>query len=68
MDNFEFSPTSLRHDEKEDHCVEDRQAAKQKTWSAVGIGEENRDDQNDTEILSPKGDSASRSCGETFVY
>lgn len=50
MDVFKSSPTSLRHDEEENHCVEDRQAAKEKIWSAVGICEENRNDENDTEV------------------
>lgn len=47
---FKCSPSSLGHDEEHDRRVEDRQAAKEKIWPAVGICEENRNDQNDTEV------------------
>ena len=50
MDVFESSSTSFRHNEEEDHCVEHRQAAKKKIWSAVGVCEENGDDQNDQKV------------------
>ena len=50
MDVFESSSTSFRHNEEEDHCVEHRQAAKEKIWSAVGVCEANGDDQNDQEV------------------
>ena len=50
MDIFKCSPTSLGHDEEKDHCVDNRQAAKKKIRPAVGTREENRDDQNDTEV------------------
>lgn len=47
---FKCPPTRLRHDEEQDRCVEDRQAAKKKIWPAVGTCEENRNDQNNTEV------------------
>ena len=50
MDVFESSSTSLRQYEEENHCVEHRQAAKEKIWSAVGVCEANGDDQNDQEV------------------
>ena len=45
-------PRVLKHNEEENHCVEHRQAAKEKIWSAVGVCEENGDDQNDQEVGS----------------
>ena len=50
MNIFETSPTSLGHDEEEDYCVENRQAAKEKVGPAVGIREEDWNDQNDQEV------------------
>ena len=47
---FKCSATSLGHDEEQNHCIDDGQAAKKEIWPAVGSREENRNDQNDTEV------------------
>lgn len=47
---FESPSTCLRHYEEADRCIENRQAAKEKVWSTVGICEENRSDQDNTEV------------------
>ena len=50
---FKCSATSLGHDEEQNHCVDDGQAANKEIWPADGSREENRNDQNDTEIYRP---------------
>lgn len=47
---FECSATSLGHDEKQNRCIDDGQATKKKIRPAIGTCEENRNDQDDTEV------------------
>ena len=50
MNIFERSPTSLGHDEEQNHRIVDGQAAKKKIRPAIGTREENRNNENDTEV------------------